>query len=360
MMNTIRPAILAVTAATLAMSSAAFAQTPRPVPPVPPAPPTTAVPTAPPVPPVPPLPPHHRREAGNYLGVVATPASRAVTEQLGLPPGFGLVVNSVVPDSPAAAAGVQPYDILQMLNDQRLVGTEQLGALVRSFPDGATVTLTLLRKGQEQKVTAKLVRRGGDDVRDRLRERAGRWSQFLPEDLFGGGRRGEGGGRDRGGERRFVFRHDRDGDGTHGTTMNIGRDSRVVMKDDSGEIEVVNKDGKRQVTIKRADGSVIYTGPADSEEERKKMPEDARKKLDRIQGLNREARAGGEPRRDRGADARRHDEDMDDDDDDSDFIFEDSFTRPLPPTPQQRPSPSSSTNAADTTAGNPGAGVAGS
>jgi hypothetical protein len=82
-----------------------------------------------------------------------------VADQLGLAKGFGLVVDYVVPDGPAAAAGLQTNDILKMLNDQILLEPDQLAKLVRSYTEGTTVTLTVLRKGAETKLTAKLGKR---------------------------------------------------------------------------------------------------------------------------------------------------------------------------------------------------------
>src|SRR5438105_11659437 len=137
---------------------AAFTQTP-PVPPPPPGPPPTG--------PVGPGADRERREKKvpvTYLGVETSDVPRVVSEQLGLPKGFGLVVDYVVPDGPAAAAGVQQNDILRMLNDQILTEPDQLSKLVRSFPEGTNVTLTILRKNAEQKVTVKL---GKHEVRQR-------------------------------------------------------------------------------------------------------------------------------------------------------------------------------------------------
>jgi len=79
-----------------------------------------------------------------------------VSEQLGLAKGFGLVVDYVVPNGPAAGAGLQQNDIIKLLNDQILVDPDQLSKLIRSYPEGTTVTLTVLRKGQEQKIPVKL------------------------------------------------------------------------------------------------------------------------------------------------------------------------------------------------------------
>jgi hypothetical protein len=94
-----------------------------------------------------------------FLGVETSEVPRVVSEQLGLAQGFGLVVDYVVPDGPAAAAGVQPNDILKMMNDQILTEPDQLSKLIRSYPENTTVTLTVLRKGQEQKIPVKLGKR---------------------------------------------------------------------------------------------------------------------------------------------------------------------------------------------------------
>src|SRR5213078_5224383 len=91
-----------------------------------------------------------------WLGVETSSVPRVVSEQLGLAKGFGLVVDYVVPDGPAAAAGVQQNDILKMLNDQILMEPSQLRKLLQNFSEGTNVTLTVLRKGQEQKITVKL------------------------------------------------------------------------------------------------------------------------------------------------------------------------------------------------------------
>jgi hypothetical protein len=97
-----------------------------------------------------------RKEKRAYLGVVALPLHPALTAQLGLPEGFGLVVEAVAPESPAAKAGLQKYDVLKLLNDQQIVDQAQLATLVKGLGNGKEVTLTVLRKAQEQKIMATL------------------------------------------------------------------------------------------------------------------------------------------------------------------------------------------------------------
>src|SRR5437879_2251808 len=128
---------------------AGFAQTP----PAPPQPPDQ---------PHPPAPGSHEKARTVPMRVLSVETSQVptvVSEQLGLSKGLGLVVEYVVPDSPAAAAGIQQNDILKMLNDQILIEPSQLRKLLQTFSDGTDVTLTILRKGQEQKVTVKLAKK---------------------------------------------------------------------------------------------------------------------------------------------------------------------------------------------------------
>src|SRR5881394_2840883 len=120
-------------------------------------------PAPPPAPGHPPGPPGGHEKAPKvpaiFLGVETSQVPTVVSEQLGLSKGLGLVVEYVVPDSPAAAAGVQQNDILKMLNDQILIEPSQLRKLLQTFSDGTDVTLTILRKGQEQKITVKLTKK---------------------------------------------------------------------------------------------------------------------------------------------------------------------------------------------------------
>src|SRR5438046_443112 len=119
--------VATIIAAIALLPVAAFAQSP-PNPPNPPPPP--GQPGQPP--PGPGERDHHEKKVPvTYLGVETSDVPRVVSEQLGLPKGFGLVVDYVVPDGPAAAAGVQQNDILRMLNDQILTEPGEISTLIR-------------------------------------------------------------------------------------------------------------------------------------------------------------------------------------------------------------------------------------
>ncbi len=83
-------------------------------------------------------------------------ATRAQVDAEVLPAGFGVMVEQVEPGSAAAKAGIEPFDILLQFDDQKLVSSEQLIALVGSVKGNAPVSLTLLRGGRRKTVKVRL------------------------------------------------------------------------------------------------------------------------------------------------------------------------------------------------------------
>jgi serine protease Do len=275
---------------------AGFAQTP-PAPPQPPAPPPSGHEKAPQVPMI-------------FLGVETSQVPTVVSEQLGLSKGLGLVVEYVVPDSPAAAAGIQQNDILKMLNDQILIEPSQLRKLLQTFSDGADVTLTILRKGQEQKVTVKLTKKERpqrhswapgdkhdwhwdfDDTGD-LGEQMQGLKEQLHEQL--GAQRGiirgavmkahEAARRAREDARRAAreIRILSKDDGTFkATRIDLGK-AQIVFSDDKGEMKLENVDSKKILTAKDPQGKLLFSGPVETKEDRDKMPADVRERYEKLQ-----------------------------------------------------------------------------
>jgi hypothetical protein len=272
---------------------------------------------------------HH--EAGTFLGVGVEEVPHALADQLSLPDGFGVLVNFVVPGSAAQAAGVQRDDVLKMLNDQILVNPEQLSTLVRSYPDGQDVTLTVIRKGKETKLTAKLKRETFPEGHERLEGpgREGDDHGFMhpgmdrPDHMMFDGREGREEGRedgDRSGppgppappvrdimrelrpELRDLARqkadmaeqkadeqlqHEimilRERNGASRSTRLDLQDARIVIRDDKGELELKSNAGQRFLTAKDAQGKVVFNGPVNTPAERKAVPGDVLPRLEKLE-----------------------------------------------------------------------------
>jgi len=301
-------------------------------------------PPAPPQPPQPPAPPHPPGQPGShekapkvpaiFLGVETSQVPTVVSEQLGLSKGLGLVVEYVVPDSPAATAGIQQNDILKMLNDQILIEPSQLRKLLQTFADGTDVTLTLLRKGQEQKVTVKLTKKErpqrrswapGDKhgshwdfddtgdlgeqmqgLKEQLQEQLGAQRGMIRETVMKAHEAARRAREDARRAAREIRILSQDHGALKATRIDLGK-AQVVFSDDKGEMKLENVDGKKILTAKDPQGKLIFSGPVETKEDRDKMPADVRERYEKLQQNDLPAVAPG-------TDADEEDEDDDEDD----------------------------------------------
>src|SRR5437870_3241689 len=290
------------TIAAIALPIAGFAQTPPVPPPQPPGP------HGPPG-----MPGGHDKAPKvpmTFLGVETSQVPDVVSEQLGLPMGLGLVVDYVVPNSPAASAGVQQNDILKMLNDQILMEPTQLRKLLQTFSEGTEVTLTILRKGQEQKITVKLAKKempqrhsmmpGGNhdmhwdfdetgDVGDQMQELKEQLKEQLGDTQRGiirgaviqaheAARRAREDARRAAREIRILSS---DNGARKTTRMDLGQ-AQIVFRDGKGEMKLENVNGKKLLTAKDPQGKLLFSGLVESKEDLDKVPVDVRERYERL------------------------------------------------------------------------------
>ena len=305
-----------------------------------------------------------------FLGVETSDVPRVVSEQLGLAKGFGLVVDYIVPNGPAAGAGVQQNDIIKLLNDQILVDPDQLSKLIRSYPEGTTVTLTVLRKGQEQKIPVKLgkkevpQRRGGhgmpgefnmgemdfgdmgeqmenwkeqmshnkdmvremvmkareqaQQVGEQAREQAEQAREQAREEAQ---RAREEGRRAREEAHRVRDESKKDGrinitsnkDGAwYNTQIDLAK-AQIVFSDDKGELRLDHNDGKKILTAKDPQGRLLFSGPVETTDDLAKVPADVRDRYNKLE--QKDLPSVGAPEKDADEQA---DSDSDEDENDND------------------------------------------
>ncbi len=312
-----------------------------------------------------------KKQTVPFLGVYAVPLNPAVAKQLKLADGLYLSLEQAIPDSPAAKAGLERFDVIKKFDDQILVNPEQLQALVRSRKKGDLVKLSILRGGEEktvevqleeQQVPAVALRQArpvpavpatssnvsdfpfGPDVQafgfddpngnpnlrlgfgDDLRARIQRQLQRQREQL---GRQGFRQNPDFN-DPELLEKFDADGDGklspmerdkardegalpglNFGLDLNLNqgapeiadllRDARrrgaanawssvsgsaqtkVVTMDDTGSYEFSSNDGVKRFKATSPDGEVLFDGPVNTKEEKVKIPENLRQRLDSIE-----------------------------------------------------------------------------
>jgi serine protease Do len=105
-------------------------------------------------------------EGASWLGVETQEVTSDKAKGLKLPSERGVVIGRIVPDSPAAKAGLKEDDVVTEVNGQRIEGTTQFRRMIREIPAGRTVQLTVWRDARSQTLSVTL---GKAEERQRVR-----------------------------------------------------------------------------------------------------------------------------------------------------------------------------------------------
>jgi Do/DeqQ family serine protease len=99
-----------------------------------------------------------------YLGIQMLPITPELKQELNNSPNSnfnieadrGVLVVRVVPNSPAARAGLREGDVIQTVNNQAVNNAEEIQKIVEQNGVGSNLQIQILRNGQTQSLTAKL------------------------------------------------------------------------------------------------------------------------------------------------------------------------------------------------------------
>jgi S1-C subfamily serine protease len=91
-----------------------------------------------------------------WLGVGIAEVAVDKVKELKLPAERGVLLGKIVPESPAAKAGLKENDVITEINGQRIEGTEQFRRMIREIPAGRAAQLTIWRDGHSQTISVTL------------------------------------------------------------------------------------------------------------------------------------------------------------------------------------------------------------
>ena len=87
------------------------------------------------------------------IGVEAQPLTGTTAKALGLPENSGALLAGVQPDTPASHAGLQPGDVIQSVNGEKIANPRDLAVDVAAIKPGQEAHLKVLHDGNTKDVT---------------------------------------------------------------------------------------------------------------------------------------------------------------------------------------------------------------
>jgi hypothetical protein len=202
-----------------------------------------------------------------FLGVHIVSVTPQVRAQTTLEPGEGLLIDLILPKSPAAKAGFQLYDILLQAGDQKLLSAQQFTNLLHASKVGVPLHFLVLRQGKPTAIEAALEERSVAELVP-LPEETQMLDQLLEQ----------------------LKKHS---DPTAATATASNTAASMSMSDPDGSVEISRFEGIDSATVKDPQGKVLFTGAVSTKEQRAALPAEL---LSRIEKLEKSAHAVGHKR----------------------------------------------------------------
>ena len=95
-------------------------------------------------------------EGTSWLGVESQEVTSGKAKELKLPAERGVLLGRIVPDSPAAKAGLKDNDVITEINGQRVEGEAQFRRMIHEIPAGRSAQFTVWRDGKAQSINVTL------------------------------------------------------------------------------------------------------------------------------------------------------------------------------------------------------------
>lgn len=239
-----------------------------------------------------------------FLGVVSEAVPEAFASHLGI--DKAIVVKGLMPDGPAAKAGIATNDIITHLGGEAIQSPDELSRHVATHQPGEKIRVAIIRKGQSQDLDVTLGQRPKsfadaapeprnaapdlNAIPDELRERA---RKMLGENF---------------GERELNFEREIKGmfpemndamkqlrDHVENAMRNleapkIVRESGIQIQqgatfrlnDERGGVEIHSNNGSKEVTLRDPNQKIIWSGPWDTAQDKAAAPPDVRKRIEEL------------------------------------------------------------------------------
>jgi hypothetical protein len=223
----------------------------------------------------------------------------SLRDHLGLDPGFGIQVHEVVPETPAATAGLMRHDILVKLDDQLLISPEHLSLLIGIHMPGDTVELHFIRKGEQKTIDVTLVKLDPakwpqqfrtdalsaapngppsfGNWQDQMRKQQEHWQKWSEKQ--------DGALNSKDATEDSAASPSSRGHSEFPITV-FGKEGVINIDNPEGFLRMKTEGGETQITIRDASDELVYEGVFDPDAGIESLPEEAQEQLKRMKLQN--------------------------------------------------------------------------
>ncbi len=241
-----------------------------------------------------------------FLGIVSNDVPDMLADHLGLKAGEGVIVRSLVPEGPAAKAGLAENDVILKVGGKPVGSPKDITGEITSHKPGDAVAVELIHKGKPSKLDITLGTKPEEiAATDPMPLDAGQLDG-IPKDLADRIKKaiaGNLGGLDLqlgaddadvGPQMEEAMRELKQRmQGAMGQALlppddaaakaHVQGAATIRMKDAQGSVEVKSADGSKEVTLRDQQDTVTWNGPWDTAQDKEAAPPDVRK---RVESLN--------------------------------------------------------------------------
>lgn len=237
-----------------------------------------------------------------FIGVVTASLPEMVADHVNLKHGIGIIVRTVMPESPADLAGLKPNDIILKVNETAVNEPETFSAKIRSFKIGDKLSLKTIQKGAPAEVAVTLAERPAEAIAGLPNEeplllegvpdgQAMRLRDLIERNL---GQLGENGLEEmlvpdpRANEQLQMLR-ERLNQAMGGEKKinpeqapNLQFHRKNTIRDHEGSVEIKSSGENAEVVVRNKANEIVWSGPWDTEQDKAAAPDDIRKRIEKL------------------------------------------------------------------------------
>jgi S1-C subfamily serine protease len=91
-----------------------------------------------------------------WVGIYYNEISEDIAQYFKLPDTDGVIIVEVIPDSPAAKAGLRSYDVIRKVGEKDITGTEDFQEAIKELEPGETVMFVVMRSGSPRLIPVEI------------------------------------------------------------------------------------------------------------------------------------------------------------------------------------------------------------